>query len=327
MSREGWWGSFNSRFEFSGFGWGVNCFFAPGGGPNRREKVPRPVRGYLREAIWSNSLPEGEVAKRPLPENDLNADSILQRGERLEELISSGYRIIQGRKGYRYSLDAVLLAHFVSSFPGRSALELGMGNGAASLLLAKRREDLKITGIEIQEGLASQAQRSVIINGLEGRIFVLAEDWRNVPSLFPPHSFDLVFANPPYRSVGSGRVSPRGEVSLAKHGPQGRLESLVKAAVWVLKAKGTLSLIYHANGLVPLMACVRQAHLEPKSLRLVHSFFGSEAEFALVSARKEGREGLKVLPPLILYSGKGNRPSPDLEAIYGSFRSAQEGNS
>ncbi|MDH7500045.1 MAG: methyltransferase, partial [candidate division NC10 bacterium] len=158
------------------------------------------------------------------------------------------------------------------------------------------------------------------------RISVLTGDWRDVPSLFPPCSFDLVFANPPYRSVGTGKVSPRSEVFLAKHMAQGGWEALLKAAAWALRAKGMLCLIYHADGLVSLMACLRQAHLEPKSLRLVHSFVGSEAEFALVSARREGREGLKVLPPLILYSRKGNRPTPELEAIYGSFRPAPEGN-
>jgi len=239
--------------------------------------------------------------------------------------MGSGYLIIQGRKGYRYSLDAVLLAHFASSFPGRSALELGTGNGAASLLLAKRREELRIVGMEIQEVLASQARRSVGINGLECRISVLKADWSDVPSLFPPCSFDLVFANPPYRSVGTGKVSPRGEVFLAKHIPQGGWEALLRASAWALKAKGMLCLISHASGLVSLMVRLRQAHLEPKSLWLVHSFAGSEAESAVVSAGKEGREGLRVLPPLILYSEKGNRPTPDLKAIYGSFRSAQEG--
>lgn len=251
--------------------------------------------------------------------------NLLQSGEGLEELIGSGYRIIQSRSGYRYSLDAVLLADFVSSFPGQLALELGMGNGAASLLLARRRQELRIVGIEIQERLASQAQRSVIINGLGGRMAILVADWRNAPLLFAPCCFDLVFANPPFRSVGTGKMSPRGEVALAKHGPRGGLEGLARAASGVLKAKGTLALIYHANSLVPLVVSLHLANLEPKCLRLVHSFSGSEAEFALVGARKEGKAGLRVLPPLILYVGEGNRPSPELEAIYGSFEAAREG--
>ena len=251
--------------------------------------------------------------------------NLLRPGEGLEELIGSGYRIIQSRRGYRYSLDAVLLAHFASSFPGQSALELGTGNGAAILLLARRRHDLRIVGIEIQEVLASQAQRSVILNRLEGRVSILVADWRDAPSLFPPYSFDLVFANPPFRSMGTGKMSPRREVALAKHGPQGGLEGLVRAASRVLKAKGTLALIYHASFLVPLMISLRQAHLEPKCLCLVHSFSESEAEFALVGARKEGKTGLRVLPPLILYSGNGDRPSPELQAIYSSFQEAEKG--
>lgn len=256
-------------------------------------------------------------------ESTANRGDLLRPGEVLEDLLGSGYRIIQSKRGYRYALDAVLLAHFASSFPGRSALELGMGNGAVSLLLAKRREGLKIVGLELQEILASQAQRSLILNGLEKRVRVLVADWRTASSLFPPGSFDLALANPPYRAVGTGRSSPRPEIALAKHSPPGALEDLVKASSWVLKAKGALVLIYHSSGLAHLVMALRQSRLEPKHLCLVHSFPGSDAEFALVSARKEGRPGLQAHPPLILYSEPGGCLSPDAVSIYHSFHKAQ----
>jgi tRNA1Val (adenine37-N6)-methyltransferase len=185
---------------------------------------------------------------------------------------------------------------------------------------------LKIVGMEVQENLASQAQRSVMLNGLDDRITVQVRDWRDASSRFPPHSFDLVFANPPFRAVGTGRVSPRAEVALAKHGPQGALKGLLKAASWVLRARGILALIYHVSSLAELVGSLRQANLEPKYLCLVHSLPESEAEFALVGACKEGRTGLKAWPPLILFSAKGGPPSPELEAIYRSFRPAREGN-
>jgi tRNA1Val (adenine37-N6)-methyltransferase len=264
---------------------------------------------------------------RPLPRAgvDLFGSSstranLLRPGEVLEELIGSGWHIIQSKRGYRYSLDAVLLAHFACSIPGRSALELGMGNGAVSLLLARRRAGLKIVGLELQEILASQAQRSLILNGLEKRIQVLVADWGRASHFFPPGFFDLVVANPPYRVEGTGRSSPRPEVALAKHGPQGGLQDLLKAASWVLKAKGIVALIYHASSLADLMANLREVRLEPKRLRLVHSFPGCEAEFALLSARKEARLGLQVLPPLVLFSERGGSPSSELAAIYHSFR-------
>ena len=256
------------------------------------------------------------------------SDDLLRPGEVLEELIGSGYRIIQSQRGYRYSLDAVLLAHFTASlpFPGTWALELGMGNGAASLLLARRRAGLRIVGIELQEALAGQAQRSVLLNGLEGRISILVADWRSTASLFPPDSFDLVLANPPYRAWGTGRLSPMKEVALAKHGPEGGLEDLLESASHVLRPGATLALIYHASALASVMVSLRRAHLEPKSCCLVHSYPESEAEFALVEARKGGRPGLKVLAPLILYSKGRTRPrslSSDLEAIYNSFQAGR----
>lgn len=248
---------------------------------------------------------------------------MLRSGEAIAELVGSGYRIVQSLRGYRYSLEAVLLASFASSFPARWALELGMGNGAASLLLARKRDALKILGIEIQESLASQAWRSISLNDLQDRVFVLVADWKDARHLLPGGFFDLVFSNPPFRERGSGRVSPRRELAIARHASRQALEELIRSASWVLKAKGVFALIHRVEPLADLLSSLCRARLEPKWLRPVQSFPQGAAELVLVGARKEGRRGLQILPPLALYSSSREGYSPELQAIYDSFKPAR----
>ena len=60
----------------------------------------------------------------------------------------------QTRDGYRYSIDAVLLADYVRFKDGQTILELGTGCGIIPLILAFRYPTLKIVGVEIQDQLA-----------------------------------------------------------------------------------------------------------------------------------------------------------------------------
>jgi tRNA1(Val) A37 N6-methylase TrmN6 len=60
-------------------------------------------------------------------------------------------------------------------------------------------------------------------------------------------------------------------------------------------------MIYPAVRCIDLLAAMRRARIEPKRLRMVHSFAGAEAALVLIEGNKDGRPGLKVLAPLIVY--------------------------
>src|SRR5574341_2021440 len=83
----------------------------------------------------------------------------LREGESLDALGSGGLRIIRSVKGFRHSMDAILLAQFVAPRPTDRVLDLGCGNGAIALLLAHRRALLRVVGLGIQPALASRALR------------------------------------------------------------------------------------------------------------------------------------------------------------------------
>ncbi len=121
-----------------------------------------------------------------------------------------GGRLIcrQYKQGYRFSLDAVLAAHFCR--PGKTdrILDLGAGCGIIGLILAFRHPAVSVTGLEFQPDLARLARDNVERNNLARRFTIIEGDLRNNSGLLPAESFDLVVGNPPYRQPGRGRVSP-----------------------------------------------------------------------------------------------------------------------
>ena len=60
----------------------------------------------------------------------------LKENERLDDLMKSERHIIQNTQEFCFSLDAVLLAHFLSFKSRQRVLELGTGTGVIPLLIA-----------------------------------------------------------------------------------------------------------------------------------------------------------------------------------------------
>ena len=76
----------------------------------------------------------------------------------LEQLNQEGLVILQPKTGYRFSLDAVLLARFPALKKGYKIVDLGTGSGVIPLLLSTREENLFIQGVELQPRLAELAK-------------------------------------------------------------------------------------------------------------------------------------------------------------------------
>jgi tRNA1Val (adenine37-N6)-methyltransferase len=226
-------------------------------------------------------------------------------GETLDKIAGGRIKLLQKAKGYRFSLEVLLLSHFVSLRPGEQVLEMGTGSGIISLILAQRCDGIKITGIDIQEELVNMAGRSVAINGLSERISIRTTDVRNIKDVFSPCSFETVVSNPPYRKVNSGRINPDKERALARHELNGGVGDFLQAGAYVLKSAGRAYFIYTATRIVELLSSMRRVHIEPKRLRIVYSNDKESGKFVLVEGVREGGEELEVMPPLFIYDGKG----------------------
>lgn len=244
---------------------------------------------------------------------DLSA--LRKNGETIDEISGSRLRIFQKEKGYRFSIDALLLAQFVHLKKGDHIIDLGTGSGVIAVIMAQRKECGRVVGVDIQEELIDMAKRSVLLNNLEEKLVICRGDIRNIEALFDSKSFNVAVFNPPYRKLKSGRINPDDQKSIARHEIKATLQDFLNAAGYVLKRSGRAYIIYPATRMVDLLSSMRISGIEPKRMRIVHSHDDSSAEFVLVEGIKSGREELEVMPPLFIYS-EGGEYTEEMTCIF-----------
>lgn len=231
-------------------------------------------------------------------------------GETLDTFYRGRIRVLQSIKGYRFSVDAPLLADFIRTRAGDEALELGTGGGIISLLLSVK-PFRRITALEIQAGLADLARRNVEINGLGGRIEIVEADLREYE---PGRTFDLVFSNPPYIRKATGFLSASAEKSAAKHELHGAIgEILGRTGEWLGPA-GRACFVYPEKRRADFIAAAEASGLTVKRLRFVHPRAGEPANLFLVELRHAEGEP-EIMPPLILF-GLGGKYTQEAEAVF-----------
>ncbi len=235
--------------------------------------------------------------------------------ETLDIILDGRLRLLQNKRGYRFSLDSILLSHFVSLKQRTRAVDLGCGNGVILIILAKRFPHIKCAGMEIQEQLADLARRNTELNDLGERIKICQGDARSIKNIFPSHSFDAVIFNPPYRKLNSGRINPHKEKAIARHEINGSLKDFLTAARHLLKPGGRVFTIYPAKRLVELVYLFRKNDIEPKRMKLVYSHNPSEATFVLAEGRSGASEELKIESALFVYDEARNY-TPEMSGIF-----------
>ena len=224
----------------------------------------------------------------------------IKDGETRANLSCGALSVIQPRKGYRFSLDAYLLAAFVDEKPGGHVLEIGSGSGVIAIMLAGIK-GLKVTGVEVQPVLAEMSRRSVSLNGLEAAVDIVQSDIKD----YRAAPVAAVLANPPYRPLKTGRLNPEDTKAVARHELKLDLESLMDNASRNLRRLGRFYCIYPAWRLVDLISAMRRNRLEPKRLIMVHSYPGGPADLCLVKGIKQGGRELTIEAPFAVYQTQG----------------------
>ena len=239
---------------------------------------------------------------------------LLKDDERIDDL-GRGMKIIQSSSTPCFSIDAVLLADFVSAMDSAKIIELGSGTGVIPLLLADKMPQAQIYGIEIIEQMCSQAQRSIELNCCRERIKIFHGDLREADKYFAKSSADIVVANPPYYKKGHGRPNKDYAFAAARSEEFATLSDIIAAAAKLSKPLGTVYLIFTASRLAELFFELISNGLNPEKLRLVQPYAEREANLALIMARKKGNGTLQVLPPLVVYASPGCY-TEEMEKIY-----------
>ncbi len=229
----------------------------------------------------------------------------LRPDEGIDFFMDGRLKLIQSKDGYRFSIDAVFLSEFVTIRPGDVVIDLGTGCGIIPLMMLLTKPVGQAFGLEIQEDLADQAARNAAMNGFKDKMKIILGDIKHLS--IKKKSADVVICNPPYRKVKSGRINPDMRRAIARHELLASVDDILAAARALLKKKGRLAMIYPAERLVDILACMRRFNLEPKRVQINYPDLQSGAKLVLIEASLGGKPGLEILPPLV---GQGNFSVP-----------------
>ena len=247
--------------------------------------------------------------------------NIFVKGDAMADLehLWPGGPVLYQAEHFRLGTDCVLLAGFANTSGAARGIDLGCASGAsgaALLLLLLRTNTLHMTGLEIVPEAAELARKNLTANGLAERGEIVIGDIREHRSLFSAGSFDLVIANPPYFPAGSGAFPPDPDRAAARGEFLCTLDDICTAAGFLLHTGGRVCLVHRPERLSELFCSLSFRGLEPKRLRLVCKRPELAPTLVLVEARRGGKPGLVIEPPLVLQDPDG-RESEMLAAFYG----------
>ena len=92
-----------------------------------------------------------------------------------DTLFAGRLHCLQHRNGYRFSVDAILAAHFSPLSAGSKVLDLCCGSGVIGLICLYRwpAHIAHLACLELQTGLAELTARNMVVNGFAQKTFVL----------------------------------------------------------------------------------------------------------------------------------------------------------
>lgn len=231
--------------------------------------------------------------------------TLIQAGERVDDLQIKGYEIIQHPGRFCFGMDAVLLSSFAKVRKGERALDLGTGTGILPILLEAKNGGGSYTGLEIQPESADMARRSVAYNELEDKINIVTGDIKEAALMFGAASFEVVTVNPPYMIGEHGLKNQNEALCIARHEVLCTLEDILRESAKILKVKGRLYMVHRPFRIPEILTGMCAAGIEPKRMRLVYPFVNKEPNMVLIEGAKGGNPRMKVEPPLIVYEREG----------------------
>jgi tRNA1Val (adenine37-N6)-methyltransferase len=233
----------------------------------------------------------------------------------LHSLFEGRLNLYQYKKGYRFSIDTLLLAAFARERLRGSVADLGTGSGVLPILLARAHDICSLTGFEIQPDLAELALRNVGLHDLGQRVSIEQADIKEIRSSHSAESFDAAIANPPFYPLGTGRINPGSQDAAARHELLATLQDFISAAAYLIKNGGRFCAIFPASRSTDLLCTMRENKIEPKVLRCVHSRPDKPAVMLLVEGIKNAGSQTTILPPLAIYSA-GQTYSPEVVSMF-----------
>lgn len=207
----------------------------------------------------------------------------------IESLFIDDLKIIQPDVGFRFGTDAVALAAFAGGKSTDVALDIGSGCGIIPILLAGQNGINKVYGVEILPDIAAQSVQSVALNNQQDKITIICDKIQNISAHLPKGCCTIVTANPPYRKLNSGKISPNAHKAIARSEQTLTIDEVITAADYLLGTGGKFCTINQIERLAEIITKTSNAKLEPKELK----FIGKK--LFILKCVKHAKVGLKIV--------------------------------
>ncbi len=223
-------------------------------------------------------------------------------------------KIVQDKDYFNFSLDSILLPNFVEiTRKTKKILDMCTGNAPIPLILSTKT-DAKIYGVELQKEVYDLAKKTIKINNLDNQIELINDNIKNLKKTFDTETFDIITCNPPYFKKKEDSIINENKVkSIARHEIEMELEDVMIISKALLKNEGSLVLVHRTDRLIEIIELMKKHNIEPKRMRLIYPKVNMESNLVLIDGRKNGKEGLKILPPLYIHNDDNSYTSEVLE--------------
>ena len=231
-------------------------------------------------------------------------------------LLDTGTIIYQNDEWFKFSLDSVLLAKFVTlNLRAKNVMDFATGNAPIPILLTFRTKAF-VYGVEYQRCVYELGVESILENQLDKQIKLIHADVKNLNQKFVSDSFDVVTCNPPYFKINNPDYFNDNSVkSLARHEITLTLDDVLKQASYLLKNGGIFAMVHRTERFIEIIEKMKKYHIEPKRVQFVYSKKGRNSDLFLIEGIKNGRTGLKLLSPLIVHNDDDSYTEEVLEIL------------
>lgn len=226
--------------------------------------------------------------------------------------------IFQDDEAFLFSLDSVILANFVSiRLTDKNIVDLCSGNAPIPMLLSFRTK-ANILGVELQKDIYDLGYESIISNKMDKQISFVNYDIKNLVDEKYEGKYDVVTCNPPYFKYKEGSlINQNKNKMIARHEVCTNLEEVIKISSYILKTNGTIALVHRPERLMEILFLMRKYNIEPKKMRFVYPKEDRDANMVLIEGSKNGKIGLRMLAPLIIYNNNGDY-TEEVRKMFGS---------
>ncbi len=145
--------------------------------------------------------------------------------------------------GAPVTTDTLLLASYISVPRGSTIIELGCGSGGVIEAASRRNPGCRWIGVDsrtppLREMMVSLERRRKVDD-----VQCVCCNVEDVPMAFSEAVADSVITNPPFGTLGRGRVSPDQDRALSRSGSDMLLHHFIRAAAHLLPSGGEFIIV------------------------------------------------------------------------------------